>query len=165
MATENHIADDRKKVRLIDANALITYFEEQSCQTIISNKANVLVKTLPHNLAKIDAVEYTYNVDGNIEYYRCTRCNKYFEEQCDIATKDTEKESLYVLAALKCCIDLFQNFPTVDAAEVVHGQWDAVFEYEDFQYAHCSVCGKRSEYMTKFCPNCGAKMDGDGNGC
>ena len=113
MATENHIADDRKKVRLIDANALITYFEEQ----------------------------------------------------CDIATKDTEKESLYVLAALKCCIDLFQNFPTVDAAEVVHGQWDAVFEYEDFQYAHCSVCGKRSEYMTKFCPNCGAKMDGDGNGC
>lgn len=39
----------------------------------------------------------------------------YFEEQCDIAAKDTEIESTYVLAALKCCIDLFKNFPTVDA--------------------------------------------------
>lgn len=52
--------------------------------------------------------------------------------------------------------------PTVDAVEVVHGRWEAEYEYEDFQYATCSVCGKRSEYMTKFCGNCGANMDGDG---
>lgn len=57
-----------------------TYFEEQSCQNIISNKANVLVKTLPHNLAKIDAVEYTYNVDGNIEYYVCEDCENCFKD-------------------------------------------------------------------------------------
>ena len=48
--------------------------------------------------------------------------------------------------------------PTVDAVEVVYGRWEAVMEYEDFQYAHCSVCGKRSEYMTNFCGNCGAYM-------
>ena len=56
-----------------------------------------------------------------------------------------------------------KDAPTVDAVEVVHGRWDAVFEYEDFQHAYCSACGKRSEYMTNYCPNCGAKMDGDGN--
>ena len=43
----------------------------------------------------------------------------YFDEQCHIAANDTEKESVYVLAALKCCIDFFQTFPTVDAVEVV----------------------------------------------
>lgn len=43
----------------------------------------------------------------------------YFEGQCGIAAKDNDIESAYVLAALKCCIDLFQNFPTVDAVEVV----------------------------------------------
>ena len=59
------------------------------------------------------------------------------------------------------CVD---DMETVDAVVVVHGRWEAEYEYEDFQYATCSVCGKRSEYMTKFCGNCGAKMDGDGNG-
>ena len=55
---------------------------------------------------------------------------------------------------------ILHHVPTVDAVEVVHGRWDAVFEYEDFQHAYCSACGKRSEYMTNYCPNCGAKMDG-----
>ena len=65
--------------------------------------------------------------------------------------------------AYKEFLDDVWDAPTVDAVEVVHGRWDAVFEYEDFQYAYCSACGKRSEYMTNYCPNCGAKMDGDGN--
>lgn len=51
---------------------------------------------------------------------------------------------------------------TVDAVEVVHGRWlpaghDTLFE--------CSVCGGVIDPVeTSFCPNCGAKMDGDGNG-
>jgi hypothetical protein len=54
---------------------------------------------------------------------------------------------------------------TVDAVEVVHGHntydHDSAFE--------CSVCGW-SDWDTltgdgkyNYCPNCGAKMDGDGN--
>lgn len=99
----------------------------------------------------------------------------YFEEQCDIAAKDTEIESAYVLAALKCCIDLFQNFPTVDAVEVVHGRWNPrphhkfnrtgqLIKYCDFYY--CSECGTERPAVPpyNYCPNCGAKMDGDGNG-
>lgn len=60
--------------------------------------------------------------------------------------------------------------PTVDAAPVVHGQW----VNEDFpenlatvhDMAQCSVCGELSHkaehgyaILSKFCPNCGAKMD------
>ena len=59
----------------------------------------------------------------------------YFKEQCEIASKDSEIESLYVLAALKCCIDCFEHFPTVDAVEVVrcedckHGKLEDVMYY------------------------------------
>ena len=56
-------------------------------------------------------------------------------------------------------IDIIENAPTIDAVPVVHGRWKAEFEYEDFLHADCSVCGKRSEYMYNYCPNCGAKME------
>ena len=57
--------------------------------------------------------------------------------------------------------------PTVDAVEVVHGRWiDATHIDEDFgevESYECSVCGKWDYYTPNYCPNCGAKMDGDGN--
>lgn len=59
--------------------------------------------------------------------------------------------------------------PTVDAVPVKHGWW---WHYEGMLI--CSECGTQfyddiSEYcgdhVPKFCPNCGAKMDGkDGDG-
>lgn len=51
---------------------------------------------------------------------------------------------------------------TVDAVEVVHGRWNP-----------CGSCGYRCSKcdfwvtfrsLNNYCPNCGAKMDGDGNG-
>ena len=55
--------------------------------------------------------------------------------------------------------------PTVDAVEVVHGRWDG--EYLDPRFI-CSECGKwflveDATGNMNYCPNCGAKMDGDGN--
>ena len=56
--------------------------------------------------------------------------------------------------------------PTVDAVEVVHAHWigsrfnPMTDEYEEY-CSHC--CAWSSEYGKPFCPNCGAKMDGDGN--
>ena len=65
--------------------------------------------------------------------------------------------------------------PAVDAVEVVHGRWlktevEAGDPYDGnsvycFDVMVCSVCGCHfdvSEAMN-YCPNCGAKMDGDGN--
>ena len=61
------------------------------------------------------------------------------------------------------CID---NAPTVDAVEVVHGRW-----IDEYPYVRCSECTAewlncRTDNEPKhfhYCPNCGAKMDGDGN--
>lgn len=75
--------------------------------------------------------------------------------------------------------------PTVDAVEVVHGRWvwdvethgDPMYGIdEDFGY-QCSECqvwadeyGVDSDiyeepptHILRYCPNCGAKMDGDAN--
>ena len=68
-------------------------------------------------------------------------------------------------------IDRANRQPTVDAVEVVHGRWEK--EEPDKcgnRKPKCSVCGKYhlawwSDYThCNYCPNCGAKMDGDGNG-
>ena len=68
--------------------------------------------------------------------------------------------------------DLMENAPTVDAVEVVHGRWiSEVVRKPDwkgkmrdyYQASSCSVCHKPDPgYGTSnYCPNCGAKMDGD----
>ena len=66
--------------------------------------------------------------------------------------------------------------PTVDAVEVVHGRWEDAHEIKSFRHTNipvvkCSKCEcyfcdiiNNHHYMYHYCPNCGAKMDGDGNG-
>ena len=61
------------------------------------------------------------------------------------------------------------DIPTVDAKPVVHGRWimhpDDLFPAESTM--ECSVCHEHEGITLSndnFCPNCGAKMDGDGNG-
>ena len=56
---------------------------------------------------------------------------------------------------------------TVDAVEVVHGRWILKETCgANTEKYHCSVCNKipKSLCTEYYCPNCGAKMDGDGNG-
>ena len=58
--------------------------------------------------------------------------------------------------------------PTVDAVEVVHGRWvhDGQRIHNGVDWWHCSECNIPAtgvEIKYNFCPNCGAKMDGDGN--
>ena len=62
---------------------------------------------------------------------------------------------------------MVEDAPTVDAVEVVHGQW--VSDKADILF-HCSVCETQistdwdyDDLYWNYCPNCGAKMDGDGN--
>ena len=69
---------------------------------------------------------------------------------------------------------------TVDAVPVAHGRWEDEHggKYANPRY-RCSICKERALYkferdlldnwkgvqaLTNYCPNCGAKMDGDGNG-
>ena len=59
---------------------------------------------------------------------------------------------------------------TVDAVEVVHGRWinkTKVVHHMVDERNDCSNCGQVYWFAVpdfNYCPNCGAKMDGDGNG-
>lgn len=59
---------------------------------------------------------------------------------------------------------------TADAAEVVHGEWlRSDDDWNSLTTIQCSICGEEWCFETdddvsllnyKYCPNCGAKMDG-----
>ena len=61
--------------------------------------------------------------------------------------------------------DFVKELRTVDAVEVVHGRWiEEPFVWIDRMEAInriCSVCGWKNVLKNNYCPNCGAKMDGE----
>ena len=68
-----------------------------------------------------------------------------------------------------CCIDCVNSTPTADVVEVVHGVWVEGAEHftNGFYEAECNKCGTYISWNRgnsgewNFCPNCGAKMDGE----
>lgn len=62
--------------------------------------------------------------------------------------------------AYDCVIADIDDVPTADVVEVKHGEWTKSSPYNRFM--NCSVCGFGQDHTTfKYCPNCGAKMDGE----
>ena len=64
--------------------------------------------------------------------------------------------------------DLLDQAPLADAEPVRHGRWKTKEyitedDFDDWGVIHheevCSECGKWQMERSKFCPNCGAKMD------
>lgn len=64
-----------------------------------------------------------------------------------------------------------RGIPAADVAPVVHGRWVVRFDgpYKR-RRCYCSHCGKHSgvggiakNQEKPYCPNCGARMDGDSN--
>lgn len=50
--------------------------------------------------------------------------------------------------------------PTIEAEPVRHGRWNIrTFDLPREGY-YCSECGTVEWHTSRFCPNCGAKMDG-----
>ena len=85
-----------------------------------------------------------------------------------LSTAITDKQREYS----ECVQYAVEKMPTVDAVPVRHGRWIRVYSRPGvFKYLGwtCDQCGQRTgnEYAPqwyKFCPNCGARMDGKGNG-
>ena len=69
------------------------------------------------------------------------------------------------------CVDRIIEAPSADVAPVVHGRWIETYHegYEMWGY-DCSECDdgfatkERCKSKPNYCHNCGARMDGDGNG-
>lgn len=71
-------------------------------------------------------------------------------------------EKLYMLSCDGCAIKYYKFHAAIEAEPVRHGEW---LPYPSDQYRKCSVCGieyAKFEMLLKhkYCPNCGAKMDG-----
>ena len=72
----------------------------------------------------------------------------------------------YLLGA-KDVFKYIDLMPTVDAVPVKHGKWMLYYDIEQGRALRCSECkmvfwvGDGRE--GNFCPNCGAKMDGEAN--
>lgn len=59
-----------------------------------------------------------------------------------------------------------ENAPVADVAPVVHGEWKFIDHDETGYEVECTHCGTHytfpsKAHLTKHCPECGAKMDGD----
>ena len=59
------------------------------------------------------------------------------------------------------CIDLLDSIPDADVAPVVHGLWLCA-DTDTEQFFLCNRCKKKEYWESDYCPNCGAKMDGEG---
>lgn len=68
------------------------------------------------------------------------------------------------------------TLPTVDAVEVVHGQWvkyeddrfngyyaDGRIRYRKVRTYYCDKCGYGTVVKSNYCSNCGAKTEGERN--
>lgn len=81
----------------------------------------------------------------------------------DFIQRYTASADIYLLVR-----KILNDAPTVDAVEVVHGEWQ--FGNRNGQYGYyCSKCntgftGENAHWIAKehlYCPRCGAKMDGE----
>ena len=64
--------------------------------------------------------------------------------------------------------NMIGDAPTIEAEPVRHGYWENANGRPNTYIRKCSVCGKEAYFCGrgcsyKFCPNCGAKMDGGQN--
>ncbi len=63
-------------------------------------------------------------------------------------------------------IEFIKTRPTVDAVEVVHGEWVQIGYDKAMDRISCSCCKEYWNILDNdtdtfnYCPNCGAKMDG-----
>ena len=96
---------------------------------------------------------------------------------------DQEHGNKHLIFGIESVLEYAENLPAADVAPVVYGRWMPVYESQmtgwDPAVAGrdpiggyiCSVCKEEAVYdcndkfvLSNYCPNCGAKMDGDGSG-
>lgn len=93
---------------------------------------------------------------------------------------DKERANEHFIFGIESVLEYVQNLPAADVAPVVHGVWIPVHESEISGWNPevagidpiggyiCSACKNEAIYdcndkfvLSDYCPNCGARMDGD----
>lgn len=94
----------------------------QSVSTKVNVKFNV-----KHNAVKVERKDPTCTEKGNIEYWYCEACRKYFQDEA--LTKELKQEETILLATGHNLTKVDEKKPTVDAAG-------------NIEYWYCEVCNK-----------------------
>ena len=94
----------------------------QSTSTTVNVKFNV-----KHNAVKVERKDPTCTEKGNIEYWYCEACRKYFQDEA--LTKELKQEETILLATGHNLTKVDEKKPTVDAAG-------------NIEYWYCEVCNK-----------------------
>ena len=92
----------------------------------VSTKVNVKFN-VKHNAIKVERKDPTCTENGNIEYWYCEACRKYFQDEA--LTKELKQEETIVPATGHNLTKVDEKKPTVDAAGNV-------------EYWYCEVCNK-----------------------
>lgn len=87
----------------------------------------------------------------HIQKTYCAGCNSYNGVRCRAC-------------GIGDAIDMIENAPAADVAPVVHAEWVVCGDGDNVPWM-CSHCGKTTAHKYKvmygkYCPHCGAKMDG-----
>ena len=85
----------------------------------------------------------------NIKKHKCIRCENVEPEDA--------REHFYA------------DCPLPDAEPVRYGKWEGYHgekfckdgEYRHYHFYVCNNCGRRTAVTSKYCPDCGCRMDGD----
>ena len=64
------------------------------------------------------------------------------------------------------CLNVISEIHAADVQPVVHGKWLPIIEANEYGDVYqcgtyCSECGEKLQSEPNFCPNCGARMDGE----
>lgn len=83
----------------------------------------------------------------------------------------------YGFVQLDMVEDAIKDAPTIEAASVKHGRWERYkddkfmgynaagkLKYRKVYTYECDNCRNSTAVKSKYCPNCGAKMDLEGEG-
>ena len=92
----------------------------------VSTKVNVKFN-VKHNAIKVERKDPTCTEKGNIEYWYCEACRKYFQDEA--LTKELKQEETIVPATGHNLTKVDEKKPTVDAAG-------------NIEYWYCEVCNK-----------------------
>ena len=76
---------------------------------------------------------------------------------------DRKNGNKHFINGIETVLEYAENLPAADVAPVRHGRWIDAREYcGDYMCSNCEALYGTNKF--NYCPNCGAKMDGETEG-